>query len=163
MRNVSSKRKVSHGIAAVEFAVLLPPVVLMILGIIECSRAFGVQHALQEASMNGCRIYALGDKTQQEAIDMINLSLADTGFTGCTITFDPPLKSSVDVDLEPVKVTLGVPYNNVGFGLVGVFAGSTVTATSVLPADLLGAGTSVGTGLPPGGGGGGDDDDDDDD
>ncbi len=158
MQRERSQQRCLSGVAAVEFAVLLPPIVLMILGAIEASRAFSVQHALQEASMNGCRIYSLGDKTKQEAIDMIDLSLANSGLTGYTITFDPLLKSDVDVDLEPVCVTLSVPFSNVGFGLTSVFSGATVAAKSVLPADLLGAGTAVGGG----GGWGGHDDDDDD-
>lgn len=143
MYRQTTPRIIARGVAAVEFAVLLPPVVLIILGAIEAARAFAVQHALQEASTNGCRIYALGDKTQQEAVDMIDLSLADSGFIGYSIQFAPALKDDIDHNLEPVAVTISIPFHKVGFGLGGALAGSTIAATSVLPADLLGADTTL--------------------
>ena len=130
-------------VAVVEFAVMLPPLVLIAIGTIEVARAFSVQHALQEASMVGCRIYALGDKTQQDAIDIIDLSLAETNITGYTVTFDPAVKSDIAIDLEPVTVAIRVPFSNVGFGLHGTISGSTIKGSSVLPADLLGSATSM--------------------
>lgn len=79
---------------------MLPPVVLIVFGTIEVALVFSVQHALQEASMVGCRIYALGEKTQQDAIDFIDLSLAEANISGYSIAFDPALMSGyTDVDL----------------------------------------------------------------
>ncbi|MCC7333663.1 MAG: pilus assembly protein [Pirellulaceae bacterium] len=145
MRSRKLKSTWRSAVAAVEFAVMLPPVVLIVFGTIEVARAFSVQHALQEASMVGCRIYALGEKTQQDAIDFIDLSLAEANISGYSIAFDPALKSDIDVDLEPVKVTISIPFSSVGFGLHGTISGSNIKGESVLPADLLGAATSTGT------------------
>ncbi|MCA9182123.1 MAG: pilus assembly protein, partial [Planctomycetales bacterium] len=56
IRSRKLKSRWRSAVAAVEFAVMLPPVVLIVFGTIEVARAFSVQHALQEASMVGCRI-----------------------------------------------------------------------------------------------------------
>ncbi|GAA5507181.1 TadE family protein [Novipirellula caenicola] len=128
-------RRKSRGIAAVEFAVVLPPLLLMILVSVEVARAFAVQHSLQEACVNGCRIYALGDKTQQQASDMIQRSLNEAGISGHSIEFVPATKAEITAEMQPVTVTISVPYNQVGVGVQWMLAGSTVTASTTLPAE----------------------------
>ncbi|WP_442508776.1 TadE/TadG family type IV pilus assembly protein [Novipirellula sp. SH528] len=130
----SVKRK-SRGIAAVEFAVVLPPVLLLILVSVEVARAFAVQHTLQETCMNGCRIYSLGDRTQLQATDMINLSLSEAGISGHSVEFVPATKAEITAEMQPVTVTISVPYSQVGVGVQWMLAGSTVTASTTLPAE----------------------------
>ena len=130
----SVKRK-SRGIAAVEFAVVLPPVLLLILVSVEVARAIAVQHTLQETCMNGCRIYSLGDRTQQQATDMINLSLNEAGISGHSVEFVPATKAEITAEMQPVTVTISVPYSQVGVGVQWMLAGSTVTASTTLPAE----------------------------
>ncbi|WP_372725400.1 TadE/TadG family type IV pilus assembly protein [Novipirellula sp.] len=129
------RRRKSHGIAAVEFAVVLPPLLLLILVSVEVARAFAVQHSLQEACINGCRIYALGDKTQQQASDMIHLSLGEAGISGHSIDFVPATKAEITAEMQPVTVTISVPYSQVGVGVQWMLAGTTVTASTTLPAE----------------------------
>lgn len=143
------KHRLRAAVAAVEFAVILPPVMLLILGALDVARVFALQHKLQDASMYGCRIYSLGDKTQQEAVDAVNQSMAENGLTGYTITFDPPLKSDIQNDLDPVTVTLRMPYVSLGLGLQSFFGGSDIIAQSVLPADLIGLAAAVGDSSEP--------------
>ncbi|EMI17551.1 TadE family protein [Rhodopirellula maiorica SM1] len=131
----SAGKQKTRGIAAVEFAVVLPPVLLMILVSVEVSRALAVQHSLQEASLNGCRIYSLSDKTQQQANDMINLSLAEAGISGHSIQYVPATKAEITAEMQPVTVNISVPYNQVGVGIQWLLAGSTVAASTTLPAE----------------------------
>lgn len=140
------KRSLRAAVAAVEFAVILPPTVLLILGSLDVARVFALQHKLQDASMYGCRIYALGDFTQQQAVDAVDQSMAERGLTGYTITFDPPQKSDITDDLAPVTVTLSIPYDGFGLGLQSFLGGSDIVAKSVLPADLVGLAATVGDG-----------------
>lgn len=140
------KRRLRAAVAAVEFAVILPPMVLLILGSLDVARVFALQHKLQDASMYGCRIYALGDMTQQQAVDAVDQSMAERGLTGYTITFDPPQKSDIADDLAPVTVTLSIPYDGFGLGLQSFLGGSDIVAKSVLPADLVGLAATVGDG-----------------
>lgn len=118
-----------------EFAVVLPPMILILLVSLEITRGFAVQHALQEAAMNGCRIYTLGDKTQADAQAMIDRSLDEANITGYTVTFDPALKADIVEDLQPVTVTVTVPYSQVGVGVQWFLAGSDITAAVTLPVD----------------------------
>jgi Flp pilus assembly protein TadG len=134
-------RNQRNGIAAVEFAVVLPVMALLVLGTIEASRALSVQHTLQEASMHGCRVYMLSNKTQADAANVINQSLAAASISGHTITYDPPTKAGIDTEMEPVTVTISVPYSNVSYGVEWFLQSSTLSAASVLPADLLEAPT----------------------
>ncbi len=148
------KRSLRAAVAAVEFAVILPPIVLLIIGSLDVARIFSLQHKLQEASMYGCRIYALGDMTQQRAIDAIDLSMAEKGLTGYKISFDPPHKSEIKDDLVPVTVTVQMPYSGMGFGMQSFLGGSDIVAKSVLPADLIGLTNTVGDGSGSSGGSG---------
>ncbi len=142
---LKSRRKWRSAVAAVEFAVVLPPVVLLILGSLDVARVFAIQHTLQEASMNGCRLYALGDMTQQQAIAAVDQSMAEKSLTGYTIVFDPPLKSDINDDMQPVTVAVQMPYDSFGLGLQSILGGSSITAQSILPADTLGSAMSAGT------------------
>lgn len=133
-RNTSNKLR--RAIAAVEFAIVLPPLVLMILGTIEASCAINAQHALQEASMTGCRIYTLREKTQLDATNMIDQTLTAAGLSGHSITYNPATDAEVDVHMEPVTVSISVPYSSISWGASWFMTSSTITASSTLPADL---------------------------
>ncbi|WP_153556759.1 TadE/TadG family type IV pilus assembly protein [Roseimaritima sediminicola] len=128
-------RTTRRGIAAVEFAVILPAVILVILASLEITRGFTVQHALQEAAMNGCRIYTLGDKDQADAQAMIDRSLAEAGILGYAVAYTPATKAEIVSDLQPVSVTVTVPYSRVGIGIEWFLAGTDIAASVTLPAD----------------------------
>ena len=136
MQNQQQKHGGRTGIAAVEFAIVLPLVLLLILGSIEISRVISVQHALQEASLTGCRLYAVSEKSQADATNIIDLSLAAAGITGYTISYTPATKNEIDTILEPVTVTISVPYSSISLGTERIMSNSTVTASATLPADV---------------------------
>jgi Flp pilus assembly protein TadG len=50
-----------RGVAAVEFAIILPVLLLLLLGIIEFGRAFQVQATLAAAAREGVRVMAIED------------------------------------------------------------------------------------------------------
>ncbi len=109
--------------------------ILILLVSLEITRGFAVQHALQEAAMNGCRIYTLGDKTQADAQAMIARSLDEAGISGYTTTYAPANKADIVADLQPVTVTITVPYSQVGVGVQWFLAGSDISAAVTLPVD----------------------------
>ena len=137
LRHASAARR---GIAAVEFAVVLPPMILILLVSLEITRGFAVQHALQEAAMNGCRIYTLGDKTQADAQAMIDRSLDEANITGYTITYEPALKADIVADLQPVTVTVTVCVTLSPSAVVAVTV--KVSLTESVPAKLWAAALS---------------------
>ncbi len=137
----TAKRTGRCGIAATEFALVLPPILLLIVGAMEVSQVFATQHKLQEASMTGCRIYMLNEKTKQDATNMIDMALAASNVTNYTITYSPATKSEITADMQPVKVTITVPYDSVSIGFAWFMSGINISSESTLPADLQGNST----------------------
>ena len=136
MNSSINSRGVRRGASAVEFAVVLPIVVLLIFGAIEIGRAVMVQHSLQEAAQAGCRLYTVKNLTQQQVTDMIDTSMANAGITAYTIEMDPPTKAAVDAHMEPVTVKVSVGYDAVSWMPVWFMSGKTIVAQATMPADL---------------------------
>lgn len=125
-----------RGVAAVELALVLPLIVLLLGGAIELGRAVMVAHTLQEAAQAGCRVYSVEGTTQSDALAIINTAMSQAGLTNPTVTFLPSSKAAVDVPMEPVKVTVTLSYANVAWLPVLFLSGSTLKGCSVMPADL---------------------------
>jgi Flp pilus assembly protein TadG len=60
-RHIRSSRKADAGQALVEFALILPVVLLMMVGILEFSRAWNLHQALTDATREGARRAAVAD------------------------------------------------------------------------------------------------------
>jgi Flp pilus assembly protein TadG len=73
-----------RGAAAVEFALLLPLLVLIVFGVIDFGRAINAQITLTQAAREGARALALGQSTYQSRA----LSAA-LGLSGVTVTDQP--------------------------------------------------------------------------
>ena len=129
-------RQGRRGLAVVECAVILPVVVLLIMGAVELSRAVMVQHVLQEAAQAACRVYMVEPTTQQNAQDMIDQAMLAAGVTGYTVTFNPLTKPEIDTPMEPVTVTVTVPYNTVGWFSPTYLSGADLVASCTMPADV---------------------------
>lgn len=134
------------GVAATELALVLPPILLLIVGALEISQVFTVQHKLQEASMTGCRIYMLNEKTIADATNMIDTALAASDVSNYTIAFNPATKEEITDDMQPVTVTISVPYDSVSIGFAWFMSGINISSESTLPADLQGNATLTGGG-----------------
>jgi Flp pilus assembly protein TadG len=67
------KARREHGVAAVEFALLLPGLMMLMLGIVEFSQAFLIQGSVANAARVGVRNYAINwavPGSQPAAIDL---------------------------------------------------------------------------------------------
>jgi hypothetical protein len=78
-----------RGAAAVEFALLLPLLVLIVFGVIDFGRAINAQITLTQAAREGARSLALGQSTYQSRAQSAALGLG-----GVTVT---PLPDSLGV------------------------------------------------------------------
>jgi Flp pilus assembly protein TadG len=72
-----------RGAAAVEFALLLPVVLLMVFGVIDFGRALNAQITLTQAAREGARLDALGQpnvgpRTQAAATGLSGVNVAET-------------------------------------------------------------------------------------
>jgi len=60
-KTMTSHRNRERGAAAVEFALVLPVLLLLVLGMLEFSRAYNVQISLTSAAREGARVMAIHD------------------------------------------------------------------------------------------------------
>jgi Flp pilus assembly protein TadG len=124
-------RRDEHGAAAVELALVLLPLLLLLLGIVEFSRVFYTQLRLQQAAQQGVRQMALhydDPGLDEEALaDLVNDTLGDAlggvavgdlsqilvSSTLCTVNTSTPQDAriilqdtvSIALPLDPITVT----------------------------------------------------------
>ena len=114
-----------RGGAIVEFAVVLPLLLTILLGIIEYGYVFMVRQSLQHAAREGCRLASLQTSVPPYAnvIQRVNDVMAPINVPINTPTVGPP------PDNPPctVEVVVTVPYSDVsifgGAGFLGNFMG----------------------------------------
>lgn len=96
-------RRRESGAAALEFALVLPILVLLIMGMVEFSRAYNAQISLTHATREGVRVWALtqdADATvtaTKNAATSLNPDLVSVATTAC-------------VPGEPTSVTTTYPF-----------------------------------------------------
>ncbi len=85
------KLRDERGASAVEFGLILPLLLLLVLGIVEFGHAFQVHGTLSSAAREGARAMALRND-QDQARDAVREAAAalDPGITDAQITIDPP-------------------------------------------------------------------------
>lgn len=128
-----------RGAAAVEFALLLPIVLLILCGIIDFGRALNAQITLTQAAREGARLEALG---QPAAAVTSRTQTAATGLSGITVTIvsscaagaGPTANAEVKASEKFVFVTpvgaIAAMFGGAGFG-----GPITLTATGVMPCE----------------------------
>jgi Flp pilus assembly protein TadG len=133
-----------RGAAAVEFALLLPVLLLIIFGVIDFGRAINAQITLTQAAREGARLAALGYSTS--AVTSRAQSAA-TGLSPVTVTVSSPCPAGAGLGVDAVVQT---SYQFSFVTPVGAFAamfgsasfGSsnlTLTATGEMPCETLSA------------------------
>jgi Flp pilus assembly protein TadG len=136
--NLSARivRRQRFGAAAVEFAVVLPVIVLLLLGAVEFGRAVMVQHTLQEAAQAGCRLYASPDTDMDDADAIVSAALAKADITEFEIQYDPTAKAQITSTMQPVTVTVSVNYSDVSWVSAGHLRDSTITGRCTMPGEV---------------------------
>ena len=87
---ISSRRSNSrHGIAAVELAVCLPVLVLLMLGAIESSNIIFLRQAMVQSSYEAVKLAARPDATAAEAISRAESVLTARQIDGHAVTLNP--------------------------------------------------------------------------
>lgn len=68
-------RRSEHGAAAVEFAIILPILVMLLFGIIQFSLAYNRQQGLHAAAREGARLASLPSTTSTQITDRVDSAL----------------------------------------------------------------------------------------
>ena len=98
------KRESERGAAAVEFAILLPLLLMLVLGTIEFGRAYNAQITLTNAARDGVRVMAIG-KDPAAAKNKAQLAAA-------SVSTIPTTDITLSTDTCPAgsQVTLTIKY-----------------------------------------------------
>jgi len=156
-------RRARLGAAAIEFACVLPFLVLFLMGSVEVGRGVMVKHVLEEAARAGCRVAVFESSSAADvqsivgtAMDAANLSSANY-----TVTIDPPNPQGLQA-FQPVTVSIEMNFADVSWIPTTFLKGKSVGGVCVMPAE--GDGVSDPTKKAPSGkkNDGGDKDDKDD-
>ena len=124
-------RAVRRGVAAVEFAVIAPVFVVMLLGIIETGRAVMVQQVITNAAREGARVGVFDGATDADVESAANRYLTGAGIQGATISTTPSPPSSAAYG-EPVSVTVSILFDDAAWLNPGFMSGRSLSATAVM-------------------------------
>lgn len=100
-------RASERGAAAVEFAILAPVLVMLLLGIMEFGRAYNAQASLSAAAREGVRVMAVSN----------SISAANTAAKSTAVSLQPALK---DTDIK---------FKNLDTGTTACAPGNRMTVT----------------------------------
>jgi Flp pilus assembly protein TadG len=108
---VATLKKNARGLAAVEAAILLPVVLLLVFGMIEYGWMFLKAQQVQGAARSGCRVAIRETASNTNVTTAIQTTMTNggLGLSGYTVALSP---SNVALALpgENVSVTVTVPY-----------------------------------------------------
>jgi Flp pilus assembly protein TadG len=113
-------RKTRRGVAAVEFAAVLPAVMVLLMGIIEVGRLIEIQQVLSNACREGVRQASTGQltNTQVQAVVTQYVTVAGFSTTGMIVTVTDVTQGG-DVSaasyLDRLQVSSTYPYQNVAW------------------------------------------------
>lgn len=125
-----SKRR---GAAAVEFAIVLPVFVILVLGMIEIGRYIMVQQVLTNASREGARRAVLDGASESEITTAVRTYLNNSAVNGtaATVVFNPPELDDADSG-DPVTVTVSISRAAVSWLPMQNYNGAALSASTVM-------------------------------
>jgi Flp pilus assembly protein TadG len=138
-RRASSRKRSDRGTAAVEFALMVPVLLLIVFGIIDFGRALNAQISLTGAAREGVRLAALGDSN---AVIEARVAAAAPSLSGVTTTVvascpagaGPAEDAQVDVSYRFQFITpIGAIASFIGGASLG--APIVLTAQGVMPCE----------------------------
>jgi Flp pilus assembly protein TadG len=118
------RRKERRAVAAVEFAVCLPLILTLLLGIWEVGRMIEIQQILHNAAREAGRQAATGQLTNSDVQDVVvdYLSVAGLPTTNVVVTVTDLDTSGADVSaanyLDRIQVTATIPVTDIRWSLI---------------------------------------------
>ncbi len=98
------------GVAAVEFALCLPVIVLLVMGAMEASTMIFLKQSLSVAAYEGARTAVVPNATNADVVDTCEQILADRRVAGATVQVTPEVE---DANIgEFMTITVTAPCND---------------------------------------------------
>ncbi len=119
--------------AAVEFALVAPVLLTVVIGIVEVGRAIMVQELLTNASREGARVAGNDTISSTSAVQAaVDNYLSGARISGATTTVSPGPPSGAS-DGQPVTVTVTISYSQVAWSPSAWFLkGKTLAASTTM-------------------------------
>lgn len=132
---ISSSRRSRRGVAAAEFAVCLPVIVLLVLAMIEtCSMVF-LKQSLTVAAYEGAHVALKPGATRAEVQATCDSILRDRRINAATVTISPGnIAATPEGDYMTVRVTAPSGRNSVL--PLRFFRGATIDAAAVVMKEI---------------------------
>jgi len=108
VKSAKERHSNRRGATAVEFAMVLPVLLLFVWSAIEFSRLAMVRHMADNASYEAARWVIVPGATEQEAIDRAEAVLATLGISNSTVTITP---APILENTPSVTVKVDVPFD----------------------------------------------------
>lgn len=120
-----------------EFAIIAPVFVTLILGMIEFGRVMMVEEILTNAAREGCRIGVLPGTTTGDVTTTVNNYLTNSSVPSSSATTSVYVNGGVAspstaVAGDQIKVTISLPFNSVSWLPVPLFMGGKNLTASVV-------------------------------
>ena len=126
-RPILHHRHDRRGAAAVEMAIVLGLLILLVFGIIEMGRAIMVNQVITNAAREGARRAVIPGATDAQVQARIDQYLAAANITGFTRTIEingsPGSLTGAPAHAQ-VGVSISVPYSNVSYGIFNLISPS---------------------------------------
>jgi Flp pilus assembly protein TadG len=140
-RNEAERR---GGTACVEFALILPILLSLVLGILEIGRYIEVRQILMAAAREGARQAASGMMTDAQVVTVVTgyVQAASLPTTNLTVTVEDLTNPGTDVSqattLDNLLVKAQLPYNKVQWSTTSFFlnSGTTIESNAVWPSGI---------------------------
>ena len=107
MNQRKNKTTVRCGTTAVEVAICLPVLFMVLFGSYEFARANMMRHSTEAAAYEGARIGVLPGTTRQKIVDACSRILSTVGVNDFSVNVSP---ANFDNNTETVTVEIDVPY-----------------------------------------------------
>jgi hypothetical protein len=126
---LENRRRPERGASAVEFAFIVPVLVLIVAGMAQFGAIFFLQNSMQSAAQAAARALADGTiETQRQASDLVERKLADWRVAFSVDAAVPAAGAPADAEITVVITT---PLSEAAvFDYLGVFEGGTLSASA---------------------------------
>lgn len=131
-----SYRRARLGAAAIEFACVLPFLVLFLMGSVEVGRGVMVKHVLEEAARAGCRVAVFESSSAADVESIVGTAMDAANLSGSnyTVTIDPPNPQGLQA-FQPVTVSIEMNFADVSWIPTTFLKGKSVGGVCVMPAE----------------------------